>query len=226
MFQSVPETYDILNRLLTLSLDRTWRARAASECLKNNPARILDLCCGTGDLAINIAEQAEYAAEITGLDYSRNMLDIARRKAGRLRGRKINFICADAADTPLPDSYFDTIGISFSFRNLTFRNKNSGIFLKEVRRMLKSGGRLVIIETSQPPAEIVRKICHLYFKCFAAPVGGFLSGRYRAYRYLAWSAVNYFDNDEAVSFLKDHGFKNVESRPCLFGAVSLYTAEK
>jgi len=226
MFQSVPERYDILNKILTLTLDSVWRAHAAAECLKNSPARVLDLCCGTGDLAINIARQSSYNNEITGLDYSQNMLNIARKKAGRLCDKKISFICADAAGRTLPDNYFDVIGISFAFRNLTFRNRNCGSYLKEVLRMLKTNGRFVIIETGQPPAKIIRKIYHFYFKYFVSPVGGFLSGRAPAYRYLASSAVNYFDNDSMAVFLKSRGFRNIECKPYLFGAVNLHTAEK
>ena len=112
MFSEVPKMYDFLNRLLTWRLDETWRKHATSRCLENNPTKVLDLCTGTGDLALKIAKHATPKTEVIGLDFSQPMLDIAKEKAGRQGLNKVRFIYGDAAQMPFPDEHFETIGIA------------------------------------------------------------------------------------------------------------------
>ena len=163
MFTIVPPRYDLINHLITLGLDNRWRRKAAIECLTSHPGRVLDLGCGTGDLIIAIARVSANDAEFTGIDYSQPMLEIAARKTELLaRGRNISFIYGDAASLPFPDGYFDCVGISFAFRNLTYKNPLAQLHLSEVRRVLSTGGRYVIVETSQPKSKLIRKIFHLY----------------------------------------------------------------
>lgn len=226
MFHSVSEHYDILNRILTLSLDNLWRAYAVKQCIKNRPSKILDLCCGTGDLAIQVAAKSDYKNEIIGLDYSSNMLRVAQRKAGKYPAANLRFIHADASGLDFPDEHFDTIGISFAFRNLTYNNRNSDKYLAEITRVLKKPGRFVIVETSQPRSKIIRKAFHFYMRNIAAPIGGLISRHPEAYRYLSTSAINYFDKKEMVSFLNKHGFSRVTYKSYLFGVTSVFVAEK
>ncbi len=122
MFAAIPRRYDLVNHIITWGLDKRWRRQAARECLVSQPEKVLDLCCGTGDLAISITRLAENGVEVTGVDYSRPMLAIATKKAELLaRGSRISFTYGDAAKLPFPDGYFDCIGISFAFRNLTYK---------------------------------------------------------------------------------------------------------
>lgn len=227
MFTAIPGRYDLINHVITLGQDTRWRDKASRECLKSRPARVLDLCCGTGDLTISIARLAENSLEITGLDYSQPMLDIAHKKAELLaRGKKISFIHGDAGNLPFPDGYFDCAGISFAFRNLTYKNPLMQQHLSEVYRVLKSDGHFVIVESSQPKSKFIREIYHLYLRSFVFCTGYLLSGNRQAYRYLAESAARFYNSKEIKEMLIKTGFRRVSSQPFLFGAVAIHVATK
>jgi len=177
IFTRIPDCYDLINRVITFGMDVGWRQQAALVCLQDRPGRILDLCCGTGDLSVTIARLADYRPEITGVDYSQPMLEIATAKAGALnQGSNIRFINADVDRLPFSDGYFDCIGISFAFRNLTYRNPNTQSYLDEILRVLRPGGRFVIVESSQPKSAFIRFFHHLYLRAWVFPSGYLLSG--------------------------------------------------
>jgi demethylmenaquinone methyltransferase / 2-methoxy-6-polyprenyl-1,4-benzoquinol methylase len=227
MFNAIPRRYDLINKLVTLGLDKKWRDLAARECLGAGPRHVLDLGCGTGDLAINIIRRARNYVAVTGLDYSPAMLDIANAKAEEAVGRgKITFTHAEAASLPFKNEYFDTVGISFAFRNLTYRNPVVNFHLAEIHRVLARGGRLVVVESSQPQSGFIRWWYHLYLKAYVFPVGWLLSGNRGAYRYLTESASRFFSPDEVRDMLKATGFKEITYRPLLWGAVGLTVATK
>ena len=226
MFMAVPPTYDVMNRLLTFRLDEVWRKRAARECLKNDPERVLDLCCGTGDLVLQIKKMALPHTKVMALDYSEPMLQVAKKKAGKRKLNGIEFHFGDAASMPFPDAHFDAIGIAFAFRNLSYHNPDRDKFITEILRVLKPGGRFVIIETSQPDNPLIRKLFHWYMRWITAPVGGLFSGHYGAYKYLAHSASNYYNNKELKELLVERGFADVGSKIFLKGIASLNIAIK
>lgn len=226
MFTAVPPRYDLINRIITLGFDIRWRMAAARACLSSSPRRILDLACGTGDLTIAIARLAKTNPEIVGLDYSQPMLEIAQTKAGRLSGSKITFVHGDATGLPFAEKYFDVVGISFAFRNLTYQNPVTQRALAEVIRVLKPGGRFVIVESSQPECGLIRGLFHLYLRCFVANVGYLLSGNREAYRYLAESAARFYTPGQVKEMLIAAGFKDVSYRPLFFGATGLHIAVK
>ncbi len=145
IFTAVPGRYDLINRIFTWGLDERWRLKAARLCLETQPKMILDLCCGTGDLAIRLAQLADSSSNVVGLDYSLPMLEIAKEKASHLLLKtELNFLHGDVTDLPFPSEYFDCIGISFAFRNLTYKNPKTERYLSEIVRVLKKGGRLRI----------------------------------------------------------------------------------
>lgn len=227
MFTAVPPRYDLVNRIITLNLDERWRRLAAEVCLKGKPQRVLDLGCGTGDLTVNIARLAGERMAITGLDYSLPMLERARQKATRAGvGEKVKFIHGEATHLPFPDGHFDCVGISFAFRNLTYKNPLCLPHLTEVKRVLKPGGRYVIVESSQPENRVIRALFHLYLRAFVRPVGILLSGNKGAYRYLAESASRYYSPPEVREMLLTAGFSSVSYRPLLFGAAGIYVATR
>lgn len=227
IFTEVPRRYDLVNHVITLGFDRRWRRQAARQCLDSSPGRVLDLCCGTGDLALNIARLAGNDPAVTGVDYSQPMLDIAAGKAKRLDGnRKISFVPGDAAALPFPDASFDCVGISFAFRNLTYKNPLAQSHLAEVLRVLADGGRYVIIETSQPESWLIRKLFHRYLRYFVFPAGHLLSGNRKAYRYLAESAARFYNPGEIKELLLAAGFRQVMYRPLLIGVVAIHVAVK
>jgi demethylmenaquinone methyltransferase/2-methoxy-6-polyprenyl-1,4-benzoquinol methylase len=227
MFTAVPPRYDLVNRVVTLGLDSSWRRLAALACLREKPRRVLDLGCGTGDLAIGIARLAGKVMAVTGLDYSLPMLVLARRKA-ILAGvaDRVDFILGGAGSLPFPDACFDTVGISFAFRNLTYKTPLRFSHLAEVWRVLGPGGRYVIVESSQPENPVVRAFFHLYLRAFVGPVGVLLSGNRGAYRYLVGSAVRFSSPREVREMLLAAGFGEVFYRPLFFGAAGIHIAVK
>lgn len=227
MFTAIPHHYDLVNHVITWGQDKRWRWEAARECLTSQPEKVLDLCCGTGDLVINIARLAKNGVELTGVDYSQLMLEIAAQKAELLAGRsKILFTHGDAANLPFPDGYFDCIGISFAFRNLTYKNPLAQRHLAEILRLLNSGGRCVIVETSQPRGKLIRQLFHLYLRWFVFRIGYLLSGNKQAYHYLAESASRFYTAEEVREMLLKVGFRQVSFRPLFLGAIGIHVAIK
>ncbi len=227
MFNAVPARYDLCNRVLTLGLDEAWRKLAARACLADGAVSILDLCCGTGDLACHIARQAGPEVAITGLDFSPGMLELARHKSARTPAtRRIKLNEGDAAALPFAGASFDSVGIAFGFRNLTWHNPLTEIALAEVLRVLRPGGRFVIVETSQPVNPLLRWGCHVYHGLIAAPLGGLLSGNPAAYQYLARSARDYYGAPEVCALLTSAGFTDPTAELLLGGVAALYVALK
>jgi demethylmenaquinone methyltransferase/2-methoxy-6-polyprenyl-1,4-benzoquinol methylase len=227
MFNAVPPRYDLVNRIITLGLDKRWRRLASQTCLENKPQAILDLGCGTGDLTINIARMAVKDTEIVGLDFSQPMLEKAQKKAAKAGVVElVRFIHGDAIDLPFPDAHFDCVGISFAFRNLTYKNPLALAHLAEVKRVLTPGGRYVIVESSQPENRLIRALFHLYLRIFVTPVGIMLSGNPRAYRYLAESARRFYSPSEVRDMLLVAGFRDIRYRALFFGAAGIHVAFK
>lgn len=224
MFVAVPPRYDIVNHIVTLGLDVRWRNMAARECLSQEIKLFLDLGCGTGDLALTVSRLGN-GTSVIGLDYSRPMLDRAVIKAREQRAA-VGFIQGDAATLPFPDSSLDCVGISFAFRNLTYKNPNTSQYLCEVLRVLRPGGRFVIVESSQPPSAIFNWIFQRYIRWFVRPAGVLVSGNPGAYRYLAESVSRFYTAPEAVSLLQDAGFSRVTYRRLFFGAAAIHVAVK
>lgn len=227
MFTAVPPHYDLINTIMTWGLDERWRRQAARECLAARPARVLDLCCGTGDLGIAIARLAKSKVELAGVDYSLPMLELASKKARSLVGQgRISYFYGDVAALPFADGCFDSIGISFAFRNLAYKNPLTRTYLAEILRVLKLGGRFVIVETSQPRSKLIRACYHLYLRGFASRVGYWLSGNRGAYNYLAESTTRFYTPEELKGMLLAAGFSEVSFRPLFLGAISIHVAIK
>ncbi len=224
IFTAVPRRYDLVNHVITWGLDSGWRRQAARECLASRPRRVLDICCGTGDLAIHLARITDEATEITGIDYSQPMLDIAGVKAARAGlSEKLSLVHGDVASLPFPDGHFNSIGISFAFRNLTYKNPLTASYLEEIRRVLAPGGRFIIIESSQPELRLIRSLFHLYLRVFVANVGNWLSGNRGAYQYLAESTRRFLGPAEVKDLLLKAGFSEVSYKPLFLGAAGIYT---
>jgi demethylmenaquinone methyltransferase/2-methoxy-6-polyprenyl-1,4-benzoquinol methylase len=212
MFSRIARRYDALNHILSFNADRRWRARAAGR-INGSHRRVLDLATGTGDLAAALAREGRV---VFGADFCVDMLAGARRKgAGALLS------AADAAALPFPDGAFDAVTIAFGVRN--FADLAGG--LAEMRRVLRPGGLLVILEFSQPsgPAGAAYR---LYSDRVLPLVGGLLSGSPEAYRYLNRSARAWPGRDTLAEVLRDAGFVDVEALPMTFGVVALHSGRK
>ena len=227
MFNAVPRRYDLVNRVLTLGFDKRWRRRTAKLCLDMRPARVMDICCGTGDMALHLAQLATRDVEISGVDFSKAMLAVARYKAkARRLDHKVSFKAGDAADLPYPDGYFDAVTISFGFRNLTYRNPMRDKYLSEILRVLRPKGQFFILETCQPRLKPIRMLYHLYLKRLSSTMGALISGQKGAYRYLGTSAANYYNATQVSEILTGAGFAQVDFEPLLWGIAAIYAAER
>jgi demethylmenaquinone methyltransferase / 2-methoxy-6-polyprenyl-1,4-benzoquinol methylase len=228
MFTQIAPRYDLLNHLLSMQLDRVWRARVARRLrpvLMRPDALVLDLCCGTGDLAFSLARSAP--ARIIGADFSHAMLVRARAKSLLTRSSAIPaspmpFFEADALRLPFADASFDLITTAFGFRNLA--NYEAG--LREIHRLLKPGGTLAILEFTEPPAGLLGNLYRWYFRNVLPRIGSFLSGDRAAYSYLPASVSRFFRPAELASLITAVGYRSVEYRVWTVGTVALHTAIK
>lgn len=224
-YSRIYRRYDLVNRLFTWGMDVKWRRIAARTCLRDGPERIIDLCCGTGDLALELKKQAGNDLRVTGYDFSEEMLDQARKKAAA-RFSNLDFIQGDASDMPFRKEEFDALTIGFGFRNLTYRNENAPKHLAEISRIMKKRGRLYILESAVPSGKLIRFFYNLYLRMILIPLGGLVSGQWKAYRYLALSSANYYKVEELERLLADYGFRMVSTRTFFMGAANLLVAEK
>ena len=228
MFTQIAPRYDFLNHLLSLELDRLWRARAARHLLpilERPEARVLDLCCGTGDLAFALARVG--SAQILGADFSHAMLLRAQAKDGTSNASGgnppgVRFFEADALRLPFGDASFHLVTSAFGFRNLA----NYADGLKEIHRVLKPGGTLAILEFTEPPPGFASDLYRWYCRKVLPKIGGLLSGNPRAYKYLPASVARFFRPDELASLIGGVGFDSVAYQLWTLGSVAFHTGVK
>jgi demethylmenaquinone methyltransferase/2-methoxy-6-polyprenyl-1,4-benzoquinol methylase len=225
-YSRIYKRYDLVNRLFTLGNDTRWRRFTAQNCLDFNPQKVIDLCCGTGDLAILIGKYSKGKVAVTGLDFNRNMLEMAKQKAVKMKINTISFIESNAAVIPFNDGYFDCMTIGFGFRNLIFENINSPKYVSEISRVLKTGGHLLILESAVPSSHLIRFFYELYLKLILIPLGGIISGNFKAYKYLSRSAANFFHTNDIAQLMSTQRFTFLSVRYFFFGAASLIVFKK
>jgi demethylmenaquinone methyltransferase/2-methoxy-6-polyprenyl-1,4-benzoquinol methylase len=218
MFSRVAGRYDLLNHLLSLNVDRSWRARAVRRLrpiLRRPGARVLDICCGTGDLLL--ALESECGATVVGSDFCHPMLVGAQRKIARRRSRAV-LVEADALALPFPDGSLDLITAAFGFRNLANYEKG----LAGIRRALKPEGALAILEFSQPKNAAFAALYGFYSSKVLPAVGGLISGDRNAYRYLPESVRRFPNAEDLADSMRTAGFTPVEYERMTGGIVALH----
>ena len=225
-YSRIYKSYDLVNRLFTFGQDKKWRRLTVKACLSSRPRRILDLCCGTGDLALGLARAALPDTLITGYDLNPDMLNIARQKAGLIVGAHVDFIRGDAVAMPFADHEFDCITIGFGFRNLSWENPDREKHFAEMSRVLKQGGRLLILESADPENKVIRFFHRIYLRYILVPLGGILSGDWNAYRYLAGSSAGFYGFAALQDMLKKHKLNLALEKKYLFGSVNLLIATR
>ena len=224
MFDAIAHRYDRLNHLLSVGLDRRWRRRAIRELRLAGSERLLDVCTGTGDLAIEAATHRRGSAgTVVGLDFAGEMLRIGRDKISRagLQNRVV-LARADAMRLPIPDRSFDAATIAFGIRNVA--DPVAGC--RELHRILRAGGRAAILEFGMPTMPIVSGVYAWYFRAVLPRVGRLISRHSDAYEYLPASVSSFPSGEGFVNILREAGFSKVRSVPLVFGAVYLYIAER
>ena len=222
MFSGIAGRYDLLNHLLSLNIDRRWRravARELQDILARPEAIVLDVACGTGDLSIELAASAK--ADVIGTDFCRPMLALADRKIAEIESR-IPLVESDAMSLPFADESFDAVTIAFGLRNLS--DTSDGLI--ELRRILKPGGRLVVLECSKPGIPGLDKLFNFYFSRILPRIGGLISGSRGAYSYLPASVARFPDQRKLEGMMKEVGFTAVSHKNLTGGVAALHFGSK
>ena len=225
MFTRIAPRYDLLNHLLSGQMDKRWRARTARELkpiLSRADARVLDVCCGTGDLAFSLSRAGK--AKIIGADFSHTMLVRARSKAAAEAGgaAPVPFFEADALRLPFADGSFDLVTTAFGFRNLA--NYEAG--LREILRVLKPGASLAILEFTEPAPGLLGDAYRFYCQTVLPKIGGWISGDPAAYAYLPKSVARFFRPAELTDLMKRAGYGEVRVVLMMLNSVALHIARK
>jgi demethylmenaquinone methyltransferase/2-methoxy-6-polyprenyl-1,4-benzoquinol methylase len=222
LFASIASKYDILNHLLSLNIDRRWRRRLVDCAGIRNGDNILDVCTGTGDIAIRFA-RADGTDRIYGIDQSEEMLKIARRKIGSNRlGGKIGLLEANALHLPFRDDSFALVSIGFGLRNVGEHNRS----VAEMARVLRKGGRLMILEFSPPSSGLFGTVYRLHLKTIIRAVGGTVSGCADAYRHLSTSITGFPRPKEIITIMRAEGLREVTSQRLTGGVAYIYRGTK
>jgi demethylmenaquinone methyltransferase / 2-methoxy-6-polyprenyl-1,4-benzoquinol methylase len=222
MFTAIAPRYDLLNHVLSFNVDRLWWRRTArrfSQVLSRADARVLDLCCGTGDMAFALRRQAgESPAKIYGADFSHTMLQRAVEKSST---SNLNWVEADALSLPFADGQFDLLTSAFGFRNLADYQEG----LREILRVLRPNGECGILDFGEPRG-FVGKIYRLYFKHVLPRIGTLISGIKGPYAYLPASVERFPAPDEMLRRMRQAGFREVSWTPYTLGIAGLYCGKK
>lgn len=218
MFAEIAPRYDATNRLLTAGVDEAWRKRAVAELAVPPGGQVLDLCCGTGDLAFHLV-RSDPSLRVTGADFCAPMLDGARARAAREdRDGRTAFVEADAMRLPFPDASFDGATMGFSMRNVV----DIVATLREARRVLRPGARFVNLDVSKAPNPLFRRLFNLYFYRVVPLVGGLVGGSKSAYRYLPNSLTNFPDAPGLAERFTTAGFRDVRFVRLAGGAIAVH----
>lgn len=222
MFNNISKTYDFLNHFLSLGIDIIWRKKAINELRKDNPQLILDVATGTGDFAFE-ALSILNPKKIVGVDISQGMLDIAQQKIDK-RGLvdKFEIKLGDSEKLPFEANEFDAVTVAYGVRNF----ENLEIGLADIQRVLKPGGKAVVLEFSKPKAFPIKQLYNFYFSYITPGIGKLFSKDARAYSYLPESVAAFPDGEKFVALMQKAGFKNTKCRPLAFGICSIYTGVK
>jgi demethylmenaquinone methyltransferase/2-methoxy-6-polyprenyl-1,4-benzoquinol methylase len=222
LFNNIAPTYDLLNHLLSLGRDFYWRKKAVQE-LKGIEGWILDMATGTGDVAIEIIHQNGDHGKVFGLDFSEPMINRARRKVlGKGLSQTIALSLGDALSLPFRDNTFNASIVAFGLRNIV--EKEQALF--EMVRVIKKGGKVIILEFTFPQKGLMRRIYPIYFQKILPRVGGFVSGDQGAYAYLPESVSHFASAENYEEIMRKVGLENVSSQSLTGGVASVISGTK
>ncbi|HXH98944.1 MAG TPA: bifunctional demethylmenaquinone methyltransferase/2-methoxy-6-polyprenyl-1,4-benzoquinol methylase UbiE [Sphingobacteriaceae bacterium] len=222
MFNNISGTYDFLNHFLSLGIDIIWRKKAINELKNDKPAYILDVATGTGDFAFEAIAILK-PVKVIGVDISAGMLDIAKKKIHKKNLQNVFEVReGDSEKLLFDDNTFDAVTVAYGVRN--FENLEKGI--TDMLRVLKPGGKAVILEFSKPKYFPVKQLYNFYFHYITPAIGKFFSKDNSAYRYLPDSVDAFPDDTEFTKLMAKVGYKNTKCRPLAFGICSIYTGIK
>jgi len=224
MFGEIAPHYDRMNHLLSLNVDRYWRSWTVSKLAPQPGEPILDVCTGTGDLAIGFQRATGGKSEIVAADFCRQMLEIGRRKQERAGiGPELTFIEADAQNLPLESDRFAIVSVAFGLRNVADTNRG----LAEMTRVCRPGGQVAVLEFSTPRMQPLRAMYLVYFRHVLPRIGQFLARNHSdAYEYLPATVAQFPDGEQLAERMRSVGLKNIKYWPLTFGIATLYVGKK
>jgi demethylmenaquinone methyltransferase / 2-methoxy-6-polyprenyl-1,4-benzoquinol methylase len=221
MFNQIAPRYDLLNRLLSLGIDRRWRRIAVSRLTIPENGQVLDVATGTGDVALEIARQTANSVSVFGIDFSGEMVELGRHKIALSSfARRIELNVAPCELIPYADGTFDAATIAFGIRNVDDRL----VGLREICRVLRPGGRLVVLEFSTPTSTLFRSCYYWYFRRVLPIIGGFFSS-FKAYQYLPDSVIEFPSRQDFVAMMKEAGFSSITATDLTGGIVTIYQGD-
>jgi len=222
MFDRIAFRYDLLNHLLSANFDKRWRKKMISKLPSGDNLTALDLACGTGDQLLTLA-QCDRVSSGIGIDMAEKMLDIGNQKISALNlDKKLKLQTGDAQKIAFDENSFDVVSISFGIRNMTDVN----LALSEMYRVLKPGGRVLILEFSLPGNFIIRTVYLFYFRYILPMLGKLISGDNAAYRYLNETVETFPYGKNFCNLMENAGFKKVETTPLTTGIATIYQGDK
>jgi demethylmenaquinone methyltransferase / 2-methoxy-6-polyprenyl-1,4-benzoquinol methylase len=222
MFDSIAPRYDFLNRVLSLGIDRQWRRFAVRQIKYTDSGRILDVTTGTGDVALEIAARTPASVSIVGVDFSTEMVALGKEKIRNSPfAQRITMEVAPCEAIPFPEESFDSVTIAFGIRNVVDRLQG----LKEMWRVLKPGGRVVILEFSTPRSRLFKALYYFYFLRVLPVIGGLFS-KFSAYRYLPDSVLEFPSREEFKDLMFGAGFRSPAHYDLTGGIATVYVGEK
>ncbi len=221
MFDGIAGRYDFLNRLLSMGQDVVWRSRMVQAAGLERGNRVLDAACGTGDVSAEIIKQKKGSVKIIGIDFSMSMLKLAKKKL-KQKSASVELMQGNALYLPFSPSVFDSVFIAFGIRNIV--NKDEA--LKQFHKILKTNGKLVVLELTRPSNRILHKLYFVYFQKILPEIGSFFSKDPNAYSYLPESVLKFPMPEEFMQTMKNAGFAHLRFRTMTFGIVTLFVGEK
>lgn len=224
VYSEINSSYERMNRILTLGLDRLWRRKAVKIAASSASGGLwLDMCTGTGETAVSLSRIAPEGTKIFAADFSLSMIAQARKKP---EAACIMFVNADIHELPFPDESFNLITMSFAARNVNADRDSIIHGFSELQRILKPGGVFVNLETSQPRSSIIRKCFHIFVRMFVLKAGKYLSGDNSGYAYLSGSIIKFYSAEEMADILKQAGFGEITFQRMMMGATALHKGRK
>ena len=223
IFSEVPETYELVNHILTGGLDILWRRQTVNMAVKADGTRWMDLCTGTGETASYLCRLAKHDTTVYAADFSFPMLKKATEKP---EASSINFLLSDVKGLPFHDDTFDLITISFATRNINLGRDTLIRTFKEFHRILRKGGHFINLETSQPSSSLVRRVVHKYVKLAVMPIGSRIPGSKSGYAYLTNTIPRFYPAEELRNIMGLAGFKDISVKKLMFGVAAIHRGIK
>lgn len=222
VFESISEKYDSMNSIISFNRHKSWRKDVMKKMNVKPGSQALDVCTGTGDWAISLAKEVGESGRVTGLDFSENMLSIAQEKNDKYNFKQLDFVHGNAMELPFESNTFDYVTIGFGLRNVP----DYLTVLKEMHRVVKPGGTVVCLETSQPTLIGFRQGYYFYFKFIMPLFGKIFAKSYKEYAWLHESAKDFPNKKELKKLFKEAGFDSVEVKSYTGGVAAMHKATK